>query len=287
MTRETGACAMLAWAWWPATAFAHDAGAAGDALSQAPVQLAQIVFALSWLGYAGGALRRAPRRGPRVAFHAAMVIGGLALFGPLDAWAERNVAWHMVQHMLLIAIVAPLLVLARPLPQWRALLGPRADALWRPLHRLSRRPLACALLHAAALWLWHAPGPYIAAVQTSLWHVLEHACFLASGWLFWGSVLRPGRTGMLPAAGALLFTAMHTGLLGALLTFAKAPLYSAGPTALQEQQLAGLVMWVPGGLAYLLAMMWVAWRWLASEESRLADAEVSATAAPHQSIVAK
>jgi hypothetical protein len=77
--------------------------------------------------------------------------------------------------------------------------GPPADALWRRLHRLSRHPLRCALLHAAAIWFWHAPAPYIAAVQTPGWHVLEHACFLFTGWLFWWSVLRPGRAGVLPA----------------------------------------------------------------------------------------
>jgi cytochrome c oxidase assembly factor CtaG len=170
----------------------------------------------------------------------------------------------MVQHMLLMVVVAPLLVLARPLPQWRAVLGARADALWRPLHRFSRHPMACALLHAAAIWFWHAPGPYVAALASPLWHVVEHACFLFSGWLFWWSVLRPGRTGALPAAGALLFTVMHTGLLGALLAFSRAPLYSDAPSALADQQLAGLVMWVPGGLVYLLVAVWAAARWLSA-----------------------
>jgi len=158
-------------------------------------------------------------------------------------------------------------------------LGPRADALWRPLHRLSRRPMLCALLHAAAIWFWHAPGPYIAAVQTPLWHVLEHASFLLTGWLFWWSVLRPGRSGALPAAGALLFTVMHTGLLGALLSFAKVPLYSTAMSALADQQLAGLVMWVPGGLVYLLAVVWASWRWLASQEAAATDHPLSAAAA--------
>jgi putative membrane protein len=125
-----------------------------------------------------------------------MLIAGLALFGPLDTLAERSAAWHMVQHMLLIVVVAPLAVLARPLPQWRALLGAPADALWRPapaqpppdaLRAAARRGhlvLACArTLHR------RCPDP--------AWHVLEHACFLFTGWLFWWSVLRPGRAGVL------------------------------------------------------------------------------------------
>jgi len=255
---------MLLAAMAPTLAAAHSglpAGASGS-FAQAPVWLAQFLFTMAWLAYAGGAIRQGPRFGPHLAFHTTMLTAGLALFGPLDTLAQDSTAWHMGQHMLLIVVVAPLAVLARPLPQWRALLGAQVDVLWRRLHRLSRDPLRCALLHAAAIWFWHAPGPYIAAVQTPAWHVLEHASFLFSGWLFWWSVLRPGRAGVLPAALALLFTVMHTGLLGALLSFASAPLYASGPAALADQQLAGLVMWIPGGLVYLLAAVWAAWRWL-------------------------
>ena len=249
---------------WPVAGWAHS-GQGG--IEQAPVGIAQALFLLAWLVYTVGAAGQRPRFGLRLALHTAMLITGLALFGPLDELSDRSAAWHMVQHMLLMVVVTPLLVLARPLPQWRAVLGPRADGLWRALHRLSRRPMVCALLHAVAIWFWHAPGPYIAALQSPSWHVLEHACFLFSGWLFWWSVLRPGRTAALPAAGALLFTVMHTGLLGALLSFAKLPLYSVALSALADQQLAGLVMWVPGGLVYLLAAVGAASRWLASLET--------------------
>jgi len=265
---------------WPATSFAHSVLPLTGGFEQAPVWFAQAVFVLAWLGYVrgcrAGAVLHQARSGQRRLFHVTMLIAGLTLFGPLDELAERSTAWHMGQHMLLIVVVAPMLVLARPLAQWRAVLGPRADVVWRPLHRLSRRPMLCALLHAAAIWFWHAPGPYIAAVQTPLWHVLEHACFLCSAWLFWWSVLRPGRSGALAAAGALLFTVMHTGMLGALMSFANVPLYSTGLKALADQQLAGLVMWVPGGLVYLLAAVWAAWRALAWQEAARADPPISA-----------
>lgn len=257
-----GRVGMLLTALAPTLAMAHGAGLPAGDFGQAPIWLAQALFAMAWLAYTGGAIRRHPRFGPRLAFQTTMLIAGLTLFGPLDTLAERGAAWHMVQHMLLIVVVAPLAVLARPLPQWRAMLGPPADALWRSLHRLSRHPLRCALLHAVAIWLWHAPGPYIAALQYPAWHVLEHVCFLFSAWLFWWSVLRPSRADLLPAALALLFTVMHTGLLGALLSFASAPLYGGGSAALADQQLAGLVMWIPGGLVYLAAAMWTAWRWM-------------------------
>ncbi|MDP1671921.1 MAG: cytochrome c oxidase assembly protein, partial [Burkholderiales bacterium] len=181
---------MLLVAGVPALALAHSglptAGAEGS-YEQAPVWLAQALFALAWLAYIIGAIRRQPRFGPHLAFHTTMLISGLTLFGPLDTLAVRGAAWHMVQHMLLIVVVAPMAVLSRPLPQWRAAMGAAVDALWRLLHRISRHPLHCALLHAAAIWFWHAPVPYIAAVQTPAWHVLEHASFLFSGWLFWWS----------------------------------------------------------------------------------------------------
>ncbi|MBA4265172.1 MAG: hypothetical protein C0453_08835 [Comamonadaceae bacterium] len=248
---------------WPAAGMAH--GVQGG-IEQAPVWFTQVLFLVAWFTYALGAARQQPRFGPRLALHSAMLIAGLSLFGPLDEWSESSAAWHMVQHMLLMVVVAPLLVLARPLPQWRAVLGARADVAWRGLHRLSRRPMTCALLHALAIWFWHLPGPYMAALASPLWHVIEHACFLLSGWLFWWSVLRPGRAGTLAAAGALLFTVLHTGMLGALLVFAHLPLYSVAQSALADQQMAGLVMWVPGGLVYLLVAVWAGARWLGSLE---------------------
>jgi cytochrome c oxidase assembly factor CtaG len=246
----------------PATAGAH--GAFTGAAQDAPLWLAQALFGLSWLAYGLGAWRRRPSGPRQLAFHAAMLVAGLTLFGPLDDRAGSSTALHMVQHMLLLVVVAPLAVLAAPLPQWRAAIGGWADAGWRALLRLGRRPMACALLQAAALWIWHAPGPYMAAVEDTGLHLLEHACFLFGGWLFWWSVLRPGRHGALQAALALLFTAMHTGLLGALLTFAPRPLYARESADLWDQQLAGLLMWIPGGMVYLLAAGWALYRWLSA-----------------------
>lgn len=247
----------------PALANAHSVPTTGGSLAEvAPLWLAQGVFAVSWLAYVAGALRQRPPVPRQLAFHTAMLVAGLALFGPLDDWAQTSTALHMVQHMLLLVVVAPLAVLARPLPQWRVVAGTLLDGCWRAVLRLARRPMTCALLQAAAIWLWHAPVFYMAAVEHTGWHVLEHACFLLSGWLFWWSVLRPGRSGALQAALALLFTVMHTGLLGALLTFARAPLYGGESRELWDQQLAGLVMWIPAGMVYLLATGWAGYRWI-------------------------
>jgi cytochrome c oxidase assembly factor CtaG len=243
----------------PLAAAAHT-DSAGDVVATAPIWLSQALYATAWIGYAAGAARLRPPLARRLTLHAAMLIAGIALFGPFDAWAASSTAMHMVQHMLLIAVVAPLAVLAAPLAQWRVVLGPALDPLWRMLLRCSRYPMVCAALHAAAIWIWHAPRPYMVAVLDPGWHVIEHACFLFSAWLFWWSVLRSGRRGALQAMLALLFTLMHTGLLGALLTFAREPLYGLESRALWDQQLAGLVMWVPGGAAYLAGVAWVLWR---------------------------
>lgn len=271
--RLVGAGAVLLAALPPA--LAHEGGATGH--SEVPLWLAQAVFALAWLAYVRGALQTPPPALRHLGFHVTMLLAGLSLFGPFDAWAVRSTAWHMVQHMMVMVVVAPLLVLARPLPQWRAAIGPAADRVWRGLMGASRRPMLCALLHAAAIWFWHAPGPYIAAVQHTGLHVLEHACFLFTGWLFWWSVLRPGRHRVLMAAMALLFTATHTGMLGALLTFARAPLYAVESGDLADQQLAGLVMWIPGGMVYLLAAVWAGFRWLGGLERRGAATVLGST----------
>jgi putative membrane protein len=250
----------------PAGALAH---AEGDhLLGEIPLWISQALFALAWWAY----LRAAPRKPPGPAraalFHAVMLLTGLTLFGPFDTWAATSTAWHMVQHMLLMVVAAPLLVMARPWPQWRRFFGPRPDPLWRSLAQLSRRPFACAVLHGAAIWVWHAPAPYMAAVQNTGWHVLEHACFLFTAVLFWRAVLHAGRNGTPNALLALLITLTHTGMLGALLTFAHAPLYGGESRSLQDQQIAGLVMWIPGGTVYLLAMAWIVLRWLDAKPGR-------------------
>ncbi len=267
----------------PALALAHGSLWGGDS-AHAPIWISQALFTLAWFGYALGAMRRRPTHERRLALHLTMLIAGVALFGPFDDWAASSTAMHMVQHMLLMVVVAPLAVLARPLPQWRAAIGPRlgriADPGWRAVLRAGQYPMACALLHAAAIWGWHAPRPYMAAVTNNTWHVLEHASFLFTAWLLWWSVLRAAPRVAPQAALALLVTLMHTGLLGALLTFAPQPLYWRESRDLWDQQLAGLVMWIPGGLVYLAAAAWAGYRWLAGPGPREATDPVLAPLDP-------
>ena len=230
-------------------------------------------------------------RGVR-AWQAAAYAGGLAgvavaLLSPLDALAEALFAAHMVQHLLLIVVAAPLLVLGVPLvPGLWAFARPRRHALgrwWRnsePVRagwRALSRPAVVWVIYAAVLWPWHLPALYQRALTSVPVHALEHATLLGSALLFWWTALHPGRAGRLGhGAGVLyVFTAgLQSGLLGVLLTFARAPWYPAyapteaawGLSPLDDQQLAGLLMWVPGGLAHVGAALGLLVAWLGQAE---------------------
>jgi putative membrane protein len=171
-------------------------------------------------------------------FGLAMSILLVALLSPLHHLAEERLWAHMVQHELLMVIAAPLLVAARPLV-----------ALRLPLPKWLSDPLVAWIAHAAAIWLWHVPGIFEAAAHHEALHFAQHASFLVSALMFWWTVFaRPG------AGVASLFTTMlHTGALGALMALSNRSWYAG--YALEDQQLAGLVMWVPAGAAYPLAAL--------------------------------
>jgi cytochrome c oxidase assembly factor CtaG len=194
------------------------------------------------------------------------------MVSPLHPLGGALFSAHMVQHELLMALAAPLLVLGRPvipllwaLPiGWRraagaAVRGGPLRGAWRVLSA----PFAAWLLHGAALWLWHLPGPYQATLASDALHTLQHASFLGTALLFWYALFhgRQGRMGRGAAVFYLFATAMHSGGLGALITFARHPWYPAygaaaaawGMSPLEDQQLAGLIMWIPAGVSYLVA----------------------------------
>ena len=222
--------------------------------------LGALVLFVFWLGYSTGAFRVRPALTRWLLFQGATLIAVVSVLGPLDELAETSAAAHMTQHMLMMVVIAPLWVLAQPLPQWAAVGGRPVIRLWTPLLRVVRDPLPAAALHAAVIWVWHAPKLYVLALENPWWHLIEHACFLLTASLFWWSVLRSSPGTAPRTLLALLFTLMHTGFLGALLTFANVPLYGEA-RSLQSQQLAGLIMWVLGGLPYLAAAFWCGHRW--------------------------
>jgi putative membrane protein len=222
-------------------------------------------------------------------FAAGLLAVAIALFSPVDPLGEQLFAAHMVQHLLLLTVAAPLLAAGAPARAalWAMPTARRRDlARWwhrRPALRraagLVAAPATAWALSEAALVLWHLPGPYRMALGNEWIHAAEHLSFLGTGFLFWRVVLRPdGYRRLQPGAGVLyVFTAgLPAGLLGALLTFAGRPLYPGqspaaaawGLTALGDQQLAGLLMWMPGGVVYLAAAAACFVTWLRQEERR-------------------
>lgn len=185
-------------------------------------------------------------------FLAGLMVVGLALLSALHHYAERLLWAHMVQHELLMVVAAPLLVLGKPVEAWRWVFPVRIPRL------LSDTAFAWAL-HALALWLWHAPPLFEAAVGNAWLHLAQHASFFLAAAVFWWSVLAPASR-QLGALVALFTTMLHTGALGALMTFSRSSWYAG--YALEDQQLAGLVMWVPAGAAYPAAALFLISRWL-------------------------
>jgi putative membrane protein len=237
-------------------------------------------LALSTLLYACGLwhLWRQSRPGRGISYRqAAFFAAGtatiaVALMSPLDGLGGRLFAAHMVQHELLMLVAAPLLVLARPLAAWTWAFSPRArhrlghavqTRWWSRVWRFITAPLAAWALHAIALWVWHVPPLFEAAVEHEVVHALQHASFLATALLFWWTVIgRDARTRAAtgPVLASLFTTMLHTSALGALLTLAAAPWYPR--YALEDQQLGGLVMWVPGAAAYVAAALMIVARLL-------------------------
>jgi putative membrane protein len=219
--------------------------------------------------YARGAWRlgASPRHAasiPRwrfVSFLGGAVAVAVALLPPIDHLAETSLAAHMLQHLLLVAAGAPLMALGRPLTVL-VMAGAPVRAVVRragPLVReLLARPIAVWVGHTTMLWLWHVPLFYMAALADPLLHALEHLTLLGAGLLFWLVVAEPGvhaRFGSVAAAGYLFAAAMQCGTLGALMTLSTTPWYpeaaSAASDPLVDQQLAGVLMWVPATLVYL------------------------------------
>nr|WP_231402593.1 cytochrome c oxidase assembly protein [Caenimonas aquaedulcis] len=237
------------------------------------------LLAVSLLFYAAGLLRlwrhAGAGHGIPVRQAASFAAGWLALVAalvsPLDAMGSLLFSAHMVQHEMLMIVAAPLLVLGRPLAAWTWAL-PAVYRMRLPALVRSRslawawdaitQPVSAWALHAIALWAWHAPQLFEAALRSEGLHVLQHASFFVTALLFWWAVLGPdARSRRAGLAMVLLFTTMmHTGALGALLALAPTPWYppyvdaavALGIDPVQDQQLGGLVMWVPGSVAYLV-----------------------------------
>jgi cytochrome c oxidase assembly factor CtaG len=209
----------------------------------------------------------------------------VALISPLHSWGRVLFSAHMTQHEVLMLVAAPLLVLGRPLiafmwaipMSWARQLGAITRLSWfAATWRVITVPLFAWLIHAIALWVWHIPMLFDAVLNNELIHSLQHISFLFSAILFWWALVHGGR-GWMGYGAALLYvftTSLHSGLLGAFLTFSSTLWYpgynsltrSWGLTPLEDQQLGGLIMWIPAGLVYVIAGLALLAGWIQQSE---------------------
>ena len=223
---------------------------------------------------------------PLACFVTGWLVLVVALVSPLHPWGSVLFSAHMTQHELLMLVAAPLLVLGRPV----------IPLLWALPRQATRRISAVAKSRCGeargisshyrlsrgsfivVLWTWHVPVLFQATLDREFVHALQHASFLFSALLFWWAILH-GRARAVGFGVAVLYiftTALHSGLLGALLTIAGTvwyPIYDSttaswGLTPLQDQQLGGLIMWIPAGLVYVIAGLALFAGWLRESEER-------------------
>jgi putative membrane protein len=250
--------------------------------------------------YAGGLSRlwhsvgvgHGVRRGEAVCFALGQLALFIALVSPVDRLSDILFSAHMTQHEIIMLVAPPLIVLGRPWvallwalpPASRTRLGSalRQPRVLRPW-RVVSAPLTVVVLHAIVVWLWHVPEAFEAALRSEVVHSVQHASFFVTAALFWWAILRGryGRVGYGLAVAFVFATAMHTSVLGALLTVAGSvwyPLYAArgapfGVDAQEDQTLAGLVMWIPAGLVFTLVALALFAAWLGEAGRRVALAE--------------
>src|SRR3954463_3337334 len=212
----------------------------------------------------------------------------VALSPPVDGWSDEWMMAHMIQHELLMVIAAPLIAISSPMVAalWAmpssgrrrvvdAVTGGAVSRVWARL----TSPMSAFVLYAIALWIWHLPALYDAALEHEPIHLIEHACFFGTAALFWWGMAhgRYGRVGYGAAVVYVFATAVHSGVLGALLTFSPHlwyPPYAAtsnalGLTPLEDQQLAGLLMWVPAGVIFIAGGLYFFAAWLRESERRV------------------
>jgi cytochrome c oxidase assembly factor CtaG len=271
----------------PAAAWAHAGhdhsqppGWEFDPLVVIPLALALIIFITGWM--------RLSRRSKVDRRRSLLFVGGwavltLSLVSPLHQAGERSFAMHMIEHELIMLVATLLLaashaggVLAWGLPSplrrslggsWK---GPLAT-LWKRL----TEPVTATIVQAVVMWLWHAPLLFDRALDSDAWHAAQHLSFVVASLLFWVAMLSPRRGGYLLSAACLFVTTLVEGALGALMALSQSPWYSdyaamslsgIGLDPTTDQQLAGLIMWIPGGVLHGAAALLLLYRWLKTSE---------------------
>lgn len=274
----------------PSAAFAHGGhhheGAPGwtlDPLLVAPLLIALGVFVVgaSRLWQRSDLSHPAQRRTIRL-FLLGWAVLALALLSPLHEGGERSFALHMIEHELIMLVATALLAgsgaggaLAWGLPKaWRSLPSGAPARLWHGL----TEPVTATVLQAVALVAWHLPVLFDLALRHPAVHILQHASFLGTSLIFWWAMLHArgdrGRYGV--SALCLFATSLIGGALGALMAVSSSPWYASyaalpltgiGLSPAADQQLAGLIMWIPGGLVHAGAALVFLHRWLKAAET--------------------
>lgn len=269
-----------------------------------PAIIGALVLAGAVYGVGWRRLQRAAR--PPVAarhaasFAAALALLAAALLSPLDALAGTLLSAHMVQHLILLLVAPPLLAFARPGLVLRVGLPPSARTqtgrwarMLRPVTRWPNQPLSVLVVSTVAMWAWHVPALYDAAVLNPFLHAAEHLSFLGGEFLFWRLVIDPSPRRRLSYPGAMLLTfgvLLQGAALGALITLSPTLLYPIyrstaamwGTTALNDQHLAGALMWIPPGGAYLVTIVALAARWFHQMDRRMPRREPALVLAPRE-----
>lgn len=254
-----------------------------------------VSFALYFRGL--GVMRREAEGAKPFTWAAAAFVAGwftvaLALLSPLDRLSDILFSAHMAQHEILMLISAPLLVFARPLvPMLRGLPASLRSSAIGAMHAPAAKhawhaitgPVFVLVAHGVALWIWHVPFLYEAALRNDGIHAVQHLMFFVTAALFWWAIVQ-GRYGRVGYGMAVLFvfaTAMHTSILGVLLSFGTRlwyPMYGPRSAAwnidpIEDQQLAGFIMWIPAGVIFTICGIALFAAWLGESERRVKIAE--------------
>lgn len=255
--------------------------------------------------YAHGTLRlwgrvgrgQVVRRGHAVAWALAVVALVAAFAGPVESLAGRSLTAHMVQHLLLTLVAAPLLALSAPalpllqgLPHRLRRPAARAHARVRTLRSWTYHgawPFAVVGAYAVTHWLWHLPGPYQAALTNDVVHAAEHASMLGVAVALWWTVAQSGTRSMFgygTGIAVVFLVALQHAALGGVLTLAPSVLYPAYATAdgaaLHDQQLAGTLMWAPSKILHGVVVVLLVVAWLRDIDTRSRHREAGVTGAP-------
>ena len=260
----------------------HAIGWTLDPLLVGLLGLTLMIFLLGWRRFAA---RASKSNGRPVLFLAGWTVLTLALVSPIHAAGEQSFTMHMIEHEL-IMLVATLLLAASgvgatlawglPRPLRRAI-GSRWSSPLQMAWRRLAEPVTATTVQALVMWGWHAPVLFDRALESGGWHMAQHASFLLSSLLFWWAMLHPrgGIAGYGLSAACLFVTSLVGGALGALMSVSQSPWYAdyaamgvsgIGLDPTTDQQLAGLVMWIPGGLVHGVAAIAMFYKWLKSAE---------------------